>query len=205
MMAACEPHAFAISSRATTQATLSAPLPPQRSGIAMPMSPSSPMRFTVSWGKRASRSISAAMGLIAVSANSRASAWIICCSADSSSFIPSFLEELLELLRQLRHDLEQVADDAVVGDLEDRRLRVLVDGDDHLRRAHAGQVLDRARDAEAHVELGRDGPAGLADLESVRPRSPPSGAPRSPSGRAEPRPGGRRSAAASRPRASSPT
>src|SRR2546427_786289 len=81
MMAACDPHAFAISSTATTYDTVSAPLPPHFSGIAMPMRPSSPMRFTVSWGKRASRSISAAMGLIAVSANSRAIAWIICCSS----------------------------------------------------------------------------------------------------------------------------
>src|SRR2546422_4204880 len=91
------------------------------------MSPSSPMRFTVSWGKRPSRSISAATGRIAVSANSRAIAWIICCSSVASSFMRSFLEELLELLRQLRHDLEQVGDDPVVGDLEDRRLGVLVD------------------------------------------------------------------------------
>src|SRR5216117_2008136 len=133
------------------------------------MRPSSPMRFTVSWGKRPSRSISAAMGLIAVSANSRAIAWIICCSSVGSSFMRSFLEELLELLRQLRHDLEQVGDDPVVGDPEDRRLGILVDGDDHLRRAHPGQVLDRARDAEAHIELGRDRPAGLTDLEPVRP------------------------------------
>src|SRR5207302_885356 len=38
----------------------------------MPISPSSPIRLTVSCGKRESRSISAAMGLIWVSANSRA-------------------------------------------------------------------------------------------------------------------------------------
>src|SRR5881392_2704889 len=168
MMAACDPHAFAISSMASTEAMASTPLPPQSSGIATPMRPSSPMRFTVSWGKRPSRSISAAMGLIAVSANSRAIAWIICCSSVGSSFMRSFLEELLELLRQLRHDLEQVGDDPVVGDPEDRRLGILVDGDDHLRRAHPGQVLDRARDAEAHIELGRNRPAGLADLEPVR-------------------------------------
>src|SRR5438132_4582626 len=155
MMAACDPHAFAISSMASTEATASTPLPPQRSGIAMPMRPSSPMRFTVSWGKRASRSISAAMGLIAVSANSRASAWIICCSADRSSFMRSFLEELLELLRQLRHDLEQVADDAVVGDLEDRRLGILVDRDDGARALHPHEMLDGAGDAEGDVELGR--------------------------------------------------
>src|SRR5439155_13582443 len=138
------------------------------------MRPSSPMRLTVSWGNRASRSISAAMGLIAESANSRAIAWIICCSALSSSFMTLLgdsllLQELLEFLRELRDDLEQIRDDPVVGDLEDRRLRVLVDRDDDLGGPHAGQVLDRARDAEPQVELGRDGPSGLADLEPVRP------------------------------------
>src|SRR5256885_2266805 len=121
------------------------------------MSPSSPMRLTVSWGNRASRSISAAMGLIAESANSRAIAWIICCSALSSSFMtlgrPLLLQELLEFLRELRDDLEQIRDDPVVGDLEDRRLRVLVDRDDDLGGPHAGQALDRARDAEPQVEL----------------------------------------------------
>src|SRR2546427_11720582 len=149
MMAACDPHAFAISSTATTYDTVSAPLPPHFSGIAMHRRPSSPMRFTVSWGMRASRSISAAMGLIAVSANSRAIAWIICCSGVRSSFMRSFLEELLELLRQLRHDLEEVADDAVVGDLEDRRLGVLVDGHDHLRRG--ADLQDRRQIGRAHV------------------------------------------------------
>ena len=59
-----------------------------------------------------------------------------------------------QLLRQLRHDLEQVAHEAVVGDLEDRRLGVLVDRDDHLAVLHAGEVLDRARDADRDVELG---------------------------------------------------
>ena len=35
-----------------------------------------------------------------------------------------------------RDDLEEVADDAVVGDLEDRRLGVAVDGDDDVRVLH---------------------------------------------------------------------
>jgi len=87
MMTAWLAHTFAISSSAATYATVSLPPPPHRSGTAMPMRPSSPMRFTVSWGKRASRSISAAMGRIAVSANSRAIAWTICCSSLRSSFI----------------------------------------------------------------------------------------------------------------------
>src|SRR5215510_904417 len=133
-----------------------APLPPQRSGIAIPMSPSSPMRLTVSCGKRQSRSISAAMGRIWESANSRTVAWIICCSSVNSSrmSLGLFVQKLLELFGQLGHDLEEIGDDPEVGDLENRRLRILVDGDDHLRRAHPGQVLDRARDAEAEIKLG---------------------------------------------------
>src|SRR5580658_408261 len=55
---------------------------------------------------------------------------------------------------ELWHDLEQVADDAVVGDLEDRRLFILVDGDDHFRILHPGKVLDGARDADRDIELG---------------------------------------------------
>ena len=59
----------------------------------------------------------------------------------------------LELLGQLRDDLEQVADEADVGDLEDRRFLVLVDGDDDLRILHAREVLDRARDADRDIDL----------------------------------------------------
>src|SRR5215469_6927125 len=118
------------------------------------MSPSSPMRFTVSCGKRASRSISTAIGLIWVSANSRAVARISSCSDVRSNvtFVFLFLQELLELFRELGHDLEQIGHDPEIGDLEDRRLRVLVHGHDHLRGAHARQVLDRAGHTEAEVE-----------------------------------------------------
>src|SRR5438093_5075768 len=171
MITAWVAHALAISSRATTYDTAPAPLPPHCSGITMPMRPSSPMPLTVSCGKRASRSMSAAIGLIWESANSRTVAWIICCSLVKSSRMGFYLlvQELLELFRELRHDLEEIGDDSEVGDLEDRRLRVLVHGDDDFRGPHPCQVLDRARDAEAEIELRRDGPAGLADLESVRP------------------------------------
>src|SRR5205807_2825933 len=48
------------------------------------------------------------------------------------------------------------------------RVRVLVDGDDHVRALHADLVLDRARDAARDVELRRDAPAGLTDLRRVR-------------------------------------
>src|SRR5215469_8459514 len=55
---------------------------------------------------------------------------------------------------ELRYDLEQVADNAVIGDLEDRRLFILVDGDDHLRILHPGEMLNGAGDADSDIELG---------------------------------------------------
>lgn len=42
------------------------------------------------------------------------------------------------------HDLEQITNDAVVRELEDGSFRILVDGDDHARALHAGDVLDGA-------------------------------------------------------------
>src|SRR6202795_890948 len=172
MMTACEAQARASSSTARAYDTVSPPLPPYASGTAMPIRPSSAMRSTVSRGKRASRSMASAIGRTSFSAKSRVRSRIIVCSSVRSSSTPcflSFLQQLLEFFGQERGDLEEGADDGVGGDLEDRRLGILVDRADHLRRAHAGQVLDGARDAEAQVELGRDRAAGLADLEAMRP------------------------------------
>src|SRR5215218_641694 len=73
----------------------------------------------------------------------------------------------LDRLCELRQDRVQVPDDAEVAELEDRSVRVLVDGHDVLRRLHAHLVLDRARDAGREVELRRDRLAGLADLSRV--------------------------------------
>ena len=87
--------------------------------------------------------------------------------------------------RRLGQDREQVADDAEVDELEDRRLLVLVDGDDRLGRLHAGPVLDRARDAAGDVELRRHLLAGLADLRRVRVPAGVHGRPRGPHGGAE--------------------
>ncbi|KQU08295.1 hypothetical protein ASG68_22105 [Rhizobium sp. Leaf453] len=72
----------------------------------------------------------------------------------------------LERLLQFRQDVEEIADEAVVCDLEDRGFLVLVDGDDDLRVLHAGQMLDGAGDAD--VELRCHHLAGLADLPVVR-------------------------------------
>src|SRR5690349_11847171 len=85
---------------------------------------------------------------------------------------------LADLLSGLRYHLEEVADDAEVGQLEDRGLGVLVDRDDRLRGLHAGPVLDRPGDAERHVELRRHRLAGLPDLELVRVEAGVDGRPR---------------------------
>src|SRR5690606_35980122 len=74
---------------------------------------------------------------------------------------------LADLLDRLRDHLEQITDDAEVGDLEDRRLRVLVDRHDDPRGLHTGPVLDRAGDPQRDVQLRRDRLAGLADLVLV--------------------------------------
>src|SRR4051812_13027321 len=66
----------------------------------------------------------------------------------------------LEALHELRHRGEQVGLESVVGDLEDRRLRVLVDRDDDLRVLHPREVLDGAADAAGDVQLRRDDLAG---------------------------------------------
>src|SRR4051795_4882262 len=75
---------------------------------------------------------------------------------------------LLDLIGQLRDDVEQVAHNAEIDQLEDRGLGVLVDGHDRLRRLHTGPVLDGTGDADRHVELRRYGLARLADLVGVR-------------------------------------
>src|SRR5579863_5049704 len=75
---------------------------------------------------------------------------------------------LVDFVDELGDDLEEVADDAVVGDLEDGRLGILVDRHDRLAGLHAGPVLDRAGDPDRQVQLRGDGLAGLPDLERVR-------------------------------------
>src|SRR5699024_3107067 len=88
----------------------------------------------------------------------RSSDWLRCHRLSQSS---------AHRLIQLRDDLEQIAHQAEVGDLEDRRLRVLVDGDNRAGVLDPGQVLEGAGDAKAHVQIRRDDLAGLADLHVV--------------------------------------
>src|SRR5947209_13846695 len=63
-----------------------------------------------------------------------------------------------------RHDLEDVAHDAVIGDLEDGRFLVLVDRDDRLGRTHSGEMLNRSGDAHGDVQLRAHLTSRLADL-----------------------------------------
>src|SRR5262245_18793191 len=75
---------------------------------------------------------------------------------------------LVERLSQCRHDLEEIADDAVIGDLKDWRLFILVDRDDDLAVLHAGEMLDRTGNPHRDIEVRRDDLSRLADLVIVR-------------------------------------
>ena len=70
-------------------------------------------------------------------------------------------------LFKLRQGLEQVADETVVGHLEDRRFLVLVDGNDDLQVLHAGQMLDGTGNAAGDVKIRGNHLAGLANLPVV--------------------------------------
>ena len=86
--------------------------------------------------------------------------------ADFSSCIET--NSAAERLLEFRDDLEQIADKTEIGDLENRRFTVLVDRHDRAGVLDAGQVLDRAGDADRDIQCGRNDLAGLADLEIAR-------------------------------------
>src|SRR5687767_8516889 len=67
------------------------------------------------------------------------------------------MQNLSEFLGQGRNHFERIPDDAVRGDLEDGRVRILVDGHDDLRGRHARQMLDRAGDGDRDIEVRRHG------------------------------------------------
>ena len=72
-------------------------------------------------------------------------------------FVGEFLSFcFFNFLDHHRNGFEEVADDAVVGDVEDRSFGVFVDGDDRAGVLHADDVLDRTRDAESDVNLRSD-------------------------------------------------
>ena len=85
----------------------------------------------------------------------------------SSRLCGSRVSAVLEGLDEGRQDLVHVAHDAEVGHREDRRLGILVDGDDVLRALHAHQVLGGAGDARGDVHRRLHDLAGLAHLVRV--------------------------------------
>src|SRR6516225_4023685 len=80
--------------------------------------------------------------------------------------IPSALN-LVELCRKLRQGLVKIGDQTVVSHLEDRRLFILVDGYDHFRVLHAGEMLNGAGNADRDIEVGRHDLTGLPNLPIV--------------------------------------
>ena len=79
-------------------------------------------------------------------------------------FMHVIVQLILQLTRQLRHRVKQIRDQANIGDREDRRVLILVDGDDRLAVLHSRQMLDRARYADSDIDFRRDDLAGLPDL-----------------------------------------
>src|SRR5262249_3955654 len=61
------------------------------------------------------------------------------CRAAATAILLNLLAVLAEFGREFGEGLVEVGDEAVVGDLEDRRLLVLVDRHDHLGVLHAGE------------------------------------------------------------------
>ena len=57
-----------------------------------------------------------------------------------------------DLFGKSRHDFEQIPDNTVCGHLEDRCIRILVDGHDEPGGRHARQMLDGARDTAGDIE-----------------------------------------------------
>src|ERR1035438_1099234 len=69
----------------------------------------------------------------------------------------TWLFGLLERCDQFRHHLEQIADNPIVGNFENRSIRIFIDGYDGARPLHPHQVLNRTGDADGHVQLGTHG------------------------------------------------
>src|SRR5579863_7907879 len=63
-----------------------------------------------------------------------------------------------------RNNLEEVADNAIIGDFKNWRILIFVDSHDAARAFHAHHVLNRATDPQRQIKLWRNGLARAADL-----------------------------------------
>src|SRR5271165_3779399 len=69
-----------------------------------------------------------------------------------------------ERFRQRGQEADRVCRDSIVGEVQDRRVAVGVDGEDEVGALDADAVLDRPGNAGGDIELRPDRLAGLADL-----------------------------------------
>lgn len=82
-------------------------------------------------------------------------------------FVPLSLLLLLQFLRQFRHFLKQIPNQANVSHLEDRSIPIFVDAGNHFTIFHARQMLDCPRDTRAKIELRCNVLARLSNLQAV--------------------------------------
>src|SRR5579863_3668963 len=86
---------------------------------------------------------------------------------DPYLFSVALFSEFADRLGEFRDHLIQIGNQAVIRNLEDRRILVLVDRNDDLGILHAGEMLDRAGDPDRHIEFRRNHLAGLANLPVI--------------------------------------
>lgn len=60
---------------------------------------------------------------------------------------------LANLLDEIRDSVEEISHESSVGNLEDWRIRVLVDSDNQLRLFHPCKMLNGSRDTNSNIEL----------------------------------------------------
>src|SRR5512135_3120963 len=75
-----------------------------------------------------------------------------------------FASQLANLAGQLRQKLQNVINNSDIGNLEDRGLGILVDGDDEGACLEAGQMLEGTANAARQIDLGFNCLAGGANL-----------------------------------------
>src|ERR1700733_456988 len=76
---------------------------------------------------------------------------------------------LLQLLEDCRNHLTHIAGNATIGNLEDRRIRVAVDGENVFTFVHAREMLHGSGDSDREIGCGLNCFPGLADLLGVGP------------------------------------
>src|SRR5258708_18158898 len=82
----------------------------------------------------------------------------------TASSLPRDAAFLANLSRQCRQELQDVVHDSHVRHPEDRRLGILVDGDNERAPFDTRQILERTADAAGEIDLGTHGLARGPDL-----------------------------------------